>query len=36
MDRDQVTEILVRMQRKYDGEIEEIMEQFDVSVTAYV
>jgi hypothetical protein len=35
MERDQVTEILARLQQKYEEEMEEITEQFEVSVSAF-
>ena len=35
MDRDKVTEILDRLQQKYEEEMEEIREKFEVSVTGF-
>jgi len=35
MDRDKVTEILDRLQQKYEEEMEEVREKFQVSVTGF-
>jgi hypothetical protein len=36
MDRNKVTEILVRLHQKYEEEMEEINEKFEVSVTGFL